>query len=65
MSFARISLEGNLAAGKSTLLSVLAEQGLALEVAQEPVAQWQHVSGDEDNILELFYKDPKRWAHTF
>jgi deoxycitidine kinase len=39
----RISLEGNLAAGKSTLLNVLELLDESCEIAPEPVTQWQHV----------------------
>lgn len=53
----RISLEGNIACSKSTLLSLLQErQGLA--VYPEPVHEW-------GEWLSLFYEDMKRWSFGF
>jgi deoxycitidine kinase len=43
MSVRRFSIEGNLAAGKSTLLQVLDMMDEECEIAPEPVTQWQHV----------------------
>lgn len=60
-----LTLEGNIGAGKSTLLNIL-QRRLGARVIQEPVNQWQSVGGNPDvNLLDLFYKDPKRWAYTF
>ena len=62
----RIALEGNIAAGKSTLLGLLEDQ-LDYIAVPEPLSKWQEV-GDNGtahnggNLLELFYKDPKRWG---
>lgn len=56
-------LEGNIGSGKSTLLRLLSDK-LGLSVMQEPTNKWQHV-GPDGNILDLFYKDTKRWAYTF
>jgi deoxycitidine kinase len=48
----RISIEGNLAAGKSTLLHLLELLDVShlYEIAPEPVAQWQHVA-DTDAVV--------------
>jgi len=63
-----ISLEGNIAAGKSTFLRVL-QSRFPVSTVQEPVDKWQKISSNEgeksDNLLDMFYKDPKRWAYTF
>lgn len=56
-------LEGNIGAGKSTLLKLLRES-LNIDVINEPIDKWQNVEGQE-NLLDLFYKDTKRWAYTF
>lgn len=47
-----ISIVGNIASGKSTLLRNLAQKGF--EVLQEPVSDWK--------FLPKFYEDPKRWC---
>lgn len=57
-------LEGNIGAGKTTFLKILNTHLPQVTVIQEPTKKWQHVTGD-DNILNLFYKDTKRWAYTF
>jgi hypothetical protein len=67
--FKRIALEGNIAAGKSTLLRLL-EDEVGYLVVPEPISKWQSVSpsGSKScggNLLELFYTDPKRWGFTF
>ncbi len=59
----RLVLEGNIGAGKSTLLRILKEQR-DVEIIPEPTAKWQNVS-QAGNLLDLFYKDIKRWAYTF
>src|SRR5271170_5009913 len=56
-------LEGNIGAGKSTLIKLLSPNP-NLEVIPEPTDKWQHNAGGE-NLLELFYKDTPRWAYTF
>ena len=68
-TFKRIALEGNIAAGKSTLLRLL-EDEVGYVVVPEPISRWQCVSptGAKScggNLLELFYNDPKRWGLTF
>mmetsp|Transcript_26899 Transcript_26899/g.62419 ORF Transcript_26899/g.62419 Transcript_26899/m.62419 type:complete len:427 (+) Transcript_26899:1-1281(+) len=72
----KIALEGNIAAGKSTLLKLL-EDDVDYVAVPEPLSKWQQVTGEEDgeasgatgcqggNLLDLFYKDPKRWGYTF
>jgi deoxyadenosine/deoxycytidine kinase len=52
----KISIEGNLACGKSTLLARLQEL-THIPTFPEPVASW--------NFLTDFYKDPERWGFTF
>ncbi len=56
-------LEGNFGAGKSTFLKIINSK-LKLSVIQEPVNIWQDMGGT-GNLLNLFYQDTKRWAHTF
>ena len=56
-------LEGNIGAGKSTFLRIL-ENNLDVDIIFEPTDKWQNV-GPSGNLLDLFYKDTKRWAYTF
>ncbi len=58
-----IVLEGNIGAGKSTLLRLI-KQNLPVSIIAEPTDKWQQVAQDE-NLLDLFYKDTPRWAYTF
>ena len=55
------TLEGNIAAGKSYLGRVLRATG-ALAFLEEPVDRWR--TAYPDNLLELYYNDPARWAFT-
>ena len=56
-------VEGNIGVGKSTFLDLIAQHCPEVETIQEPVTQWaQDVSGE--SLLDLFYKNPKRWAYT-
>ena len=53
-----ISIEGNIGAGKSTLISYL-----NLLTIKEPVDEWLNIGGQ--NLLQKYYEDPKRWGLTF
>lgn len=44
----RIAIEGNIAAGKSTFLRILAEAGLGFFVVPEPLSKWQGIPADDD-----------------
>lgn len=63
-----ILFEGNVAAGKSEagkrlvgkrLREILTDTGFI----EEPVGAWQ--TEFEENLLDLFYRDQRRWAFTF
>ncbi|MCK4650794.1 deoxynucleoside kinase [Candidatus Babeliales bacterium] len=56
-------LEGNIGAGKSTFLEIL-NRKIGYQVLFEPTDKWQDVDGG-GNLLDLFYKNKKRWAYTF
>lgn len=56
-----IAIEGNIGAGKSTILSLLNERNPdKFEIIQEPLEDWER-----NNILEDYYKEPKKFAFTF
>jgi len=69
--FVKLAVEGNIAAGKSTFLKLMSEEG-NLKMCPEPVLDWTAIKLDkevnpnsENNLLAKFYEDPKRWALTF
>lgn len=61
-----ISIEGNIGAGKTTLLEVLRKKHPEWRIISEPVDVWSEIVNDSgDSILEVFYKDRRRWSYTF
>ncbi|KAG0610614.1 hypothetical protein M758_7G078500 [Ceratodon purpureus] len=64
----RVSFEGNIGVGKSTILKLLQSHPRLQEITeilQEPIWEWQNVKGTGLNMLDAFYKDPKRYAYLF
>ncbi|XP_014863399.1 PREDICTED: deoxyguanosine kinase, mitochondrial-like [Poecilia mexicana] len=73
----RVSIEGNVAVGKSTFAKLLQSVSTDWEVMQEPVGKWQNIEikGSKEidaspqatvsNLLEMMYQDPQRWSYTF
>ncbi|XP_016058059.1 PREDICTED: deoxyguanosine kinase, mitochondrial [Miniopterus natalensis] len=71
----RLSIEGNIAVGKSTFVKLLTKSYPEWHVATEPVATWQNVqaAGTQNayntpnlgNLLDLMYQEPSRWSYTF
>lgn len=64
----RVSIEGNIAVGKSTFARLLQNAGQDWEVIAEPVSKWQnvnHMTQSSSNLLQMMYEDPKRWSYTF
>ena len=57
------ALEGNIGAGKTTILKILSNYFKDIEFVEEPVKQWQNLGGE--NLLNSFYTDPKRWGFSF
>ncbi|XP_047354048.1 deoxynucleoside kinase-like isoform X2 [Vespa velutina] len=57
-----ICVEGNIGCGKTTFLNHFKSYDNTV-VLQEPVELWRDVAGV--NLLELMYKDPKRYAFIF
>ena len=57
------ALEGNIGAGKSTIMKIISNQFHDVEFVEEPVNQWQNLNGC--NLLNAFYSDPKRWGFSF
>lgn len=74
----KISIEGNIAAGKSTFVRLL-DKSEEWEVIPEPIAKWCNVQTDKEdvyeelsssqksggNLLQMLYSKPSRWAYTF
>ncbi|KAL6081489.1 hypothetical protein STEG23_003441, partial [Scotinomys teguina] len=74
----KISIEGNIAAGKSTFVNILKQVCEDWEVVPEPVARWCNVQNTQDefeelttsqksggNVLQMMYEKPERWSFTF
>lgn len=60
----KISIEGLIGAGKTTLCEILKENNHV--VAVEPVREWKVKNGSEEfDVLEYFYKEPKKYACMF
>ena len=57
------ALEGNIGAGKTTILKMLAKNFKDVEFVEEPVKEWQNLGGM--NLLDSFYSDPQRWGFSF
>ena len=57
------SIEGNIGAGKTTILKIIGKNFDDVTFVEEPVSQWQNLGGE--NLLEKFYQDPERWGFTF
>lgn len=61
-----ISVEGNIATGKSTLFEYIKTLGLPIYFVDEPVSEWLQIK-DKNNInaLQCFYQDQKRNSFCF
>jgi len=57
------ALEGNIGAGKTTILKLLGKHFKDVELVEEPVKEWQNLGGM--NLLDSFYSDPQRWGFSF
>jgi len=61
-----ISLDGNIGVGKTTLLDHIRNRFPDVIIVKEPVDVWTHLKDEQgSSLLELFYKDKKRYAFTF
>ncbi|KAG9346817.1 hypothetical protein JZ751_007163 [Albula glossodonta] len=74
----KISIEGNIAAGKSTFVRILERESDEWEVIPEPIGKWCNVQTTENeyeelstsqksggNLLQMLYDKPERWSYTF
>lgn len=70
----RVSIEGNIAVGKSTFARLLQSAYPDWEVVAEPVSKWQNIESGTlkgspqttvSNLLQMMYQDPQRWSYTF
>ncbi len=61
-----ITIEGDIGAGKSTLIDFLKREHPEWHFVDEPVGVWQGLKNEGgENLLELFYKDTTKYAYTF
>ncbi|KAG7489901.1 hypothetical protein JOB18_023088 [Solea senegalensis] len=73
----RVSIEGNIAIGKSTFARLLQSACSDWEVMAEPVSKWQNIESETSkavdeppqktvsNLLQMMYQEPQRWSYTF
>ncbi|XP_027972088.1 deoxyguanosine kinase, mitochondrial isoform X2 [Eumetopias jubatus] len=71
----RLSIEGNIAVGKSTFVKLLTKTYPEWHIATEPIATWQSVQAvgtqkaftaqSLGNLLDMMYQEPARWSYTF
>jgi deoxyadenosine/deoxycytidine kinase len=65
-----ISIEGNIGAGKSTIIDKLGKQlagNKEIILLKEPVDVWESIreTSTGENILQKFYSDPHKYAFSF
>jgi len=63
-----VSIEGNIGAGKSTLIETLrSEFDSTILFLQEPVDMWTSIRDSEtdETVIQRFYKDPAKYAFSF
>jgi len=61
-----ISVEGNIGAGKSSLIEILKNRHKDWNFIEEPVGVWSNLKNDAgESLLQIYYKDRKRWSYTF
>lgn len=61
-----ITLDGNIGAGKSTLIDAIGTNLHNVLVVPEPVSQWMTLKDEKgETMLSLFYKDMERWSYLF
>lgn len=62
-----ISIDANIAAGKSTLIEKLKEKCKNIIFVLEPVDEWQEIKDPKNNvsIFQKFYEDPDKYAIYF
>ncbi|CAG9865265.1 unnamed protein product [Phyllotreta striolata] len=58
----RVSVEGNIGAGKSTLIKYF-QQTPGIDTYLEPLEWWRNVNGH--NLLDLMYSDIYQWLNVF
>ena len=56
-------IEGNIGAGKSSLLKLIEKSIPNSIILGEPVTEWKNIGGD--NLLNCLYSEPERWCFTF
>jgi deoxyadenosine/deoxycytidine kinase len=57
------SIEGNIGAGKTTILKIIEKLFKDIAFVEEPISKWQNIGNE--NLLEKFYENPERWCFSF
>lgn len=65
----KLYIEANIGAGKTTFINKLKHKYVNdnnIVCIEEPVDDWMKLKdSNNNNILNMFYHNPKRWAYTF
>jgi thymidine kinase/deoxynucleoside kinase len=57
-----ISIEGNIGAGKTTLINSICKKTDSISFIKEDINRWTNIV-PENNLLELFYYDPVKYGY--
>lgn len=61
-----INIEGNIGVGKTTFSNIIKEAIPDSFVVEEPIDIWLNTKDNKnENILDKFYQDKKRWSYIF
>jgi deoxyadenosine/deoxycytidine kinase len=66
INYKLISIEGDIGAGKTTLIDKLKKENPTWHFIDEPVHTWVNIKNkDGTNLLEVFYDNKERYSYTF
>ncbi len=57
------SIEGNIGAGKTTILKILEKSFKDIAFVEEPISKWQNIGNE--NLFQKFSENPERWCFSF
>ena len=57
------SIEGNIGAGKTTILKIIEKSFKDIAFVEEPISKWQNIGNE--NLFQKFSENPERWCFSF